>query len=210
VIPGVAPGDVTNEVLGALFALDYLVYAVIDPVCDFVAALQQTAPSGQGPSNDLVKYLSFSNIVASVFGQGIDAPYDLFEGEESWTVAEALEVAAWGANFAPLLGNSVALFAGGKIAEFWGNAGFLLTTFLGLGGVAVSLGAVVYVSEDDPSASNILGAVSDLISYFPMFFKLLLTIAEETEGVSVGVLMAIDVVCDIATGALGCASMETS
>ena len=43
-----------------------------------------------------------------------------------------------------------------------------------------------------------------------MFFKLLLTIAEETEGVSVGVLMAIDVVCDIATGALGCASMETS
>ena len=104
----------------------------------------------------------------------------------------------------------MALFAGSKIAEFWGNAGFLLTTFLGLGGIAVSLGAVVYVSEDDPSASNILGAVSDLISYFPMSFKLLLTIAEETEGVSVGVLMAIDVVCDIATGALGCASMETS
>jgi len=202
-----APGDVTKEVLGALFALDYLYYTGLDAGCDFLAFWQQTAPTGTG---EVVKIVSFLNIVASFFGQGIDAPYDLFQGEETWTTAESLEVAAWGANFAPLLSNSVALFAGGKIAEFWGNAGVLLTTFLGLGGVAVSLGALVYVSEDDASASNILGAVSDLVSYFPMFGKLLLTIAEDTEGVSVAVLMAIDVVCDIATGALGCASMETS
>ena len=48
------------------------------------------------------------------------------------------------------------------------------------------------------------------MSVLPTLGKFLLTINDEFEGVPLAILVTLDLVCDLANGALGCAAAITS
>jgi len=201
--------DIWGDVLGPLYALTYLAYAGIDAWGDTITAANVKA----GKDDPFTGFVSLLDVSASIIGQSLGGPWELFSGEESWTVAEALEVATWGANFAPIVTNTVYLTSSGSTAKFAGNLGVVVTSLLGLSGVGLASGALVYTAAESPSStSDILSAVGDFVQYLPVLGKLLLLepILDDSEGGSLIVLVVLDLVCDIANGALTCAALVTS
>ncbi len=194
--------------LGVTYALTYVAYAVIDVAGD-IKASTITDPTVEDP---VAQFLTLLNLVASIMSQSVGAPYDLFGGEETWNTAEGLEVASWGVGFLPLAAGAVYFFgsANKAIAEFNSETGILLTTFLGLVGISLGVCVAVETFSHDPDASSILSAVQSIVSFLPTLGKFLLTINDEFEGVPLVILSVLDLVCDLANGALGCAADVTS
>jgi hypothetical protein len=158
------------------------------------------------PAATLVSVLS---VVSGAAAQAFATPLDTFQkSRQEWSPSESAVVMQWAALFAPCLLN-VVFFCGTKkkaIAEFADTVGPALLTLCGR--FALAVGLVETLGErdsDDPEAA--LHQAIGIIGPFPVAAKVLLM---PKNSVATTILVVIDGVCDMATGALILAAGDVS
>jgi hypothetical protein len=90
-----------------------------------------------------------------------------------------------------------------------GDAGIAVTTLVDWVGIVVGLVSTITVlTQPNKSTSDILSATGTLAQFVPVAgrFAVDSSFVAETEYTSATILFVIDIVCDIASGALTCAS----
>lgn len=204
-----APTALHSETLQFYEAVIYLVtmivYAALDATTDAMAAAAAASP--EAPPDPLATIFSYIMIFLALVTQAMSAPYSLFN-QPGLTTAEQWWIAFWALCFVPLIVNVVFAVAGNvkAIAKLNSQWGLTITFSLGLLILLLAFAAATELFMTGDTEDILLG-VQDIVASIPSAFKFLVTadFLGETEGVSLPVLMALDIVCDVANGGLGCA-----
>jgi hypothetical protein len=193
-----------------LFVLNMAVVAITDIAADGYATAE-IAPfdPNAGVWDPAATLISVLNVVGGAAAQAFATPVDTFQKSSAeWSGTESAVVMQWAALFAPWLLNVVFLSGTKKkaIAEFADTVGPALLTLCGMFALAVGLVETLEgYDSDDPEAR--LHQAIGIIGPFPVAVKVLLM---PKNSIATGVLIVIDGLCDIATGALTLAAGDVS
>jgi hypothetical protein len=193
-----------------LFVLNQAVVAITDAAADDYATLN-IAPfdPDAGTWDPAATMISVLSVVSGAAAQAFATPVDTFQKpRQEWSGAETAVVMQWAAAFAPWLLNVVFLCGTKKkaIAEFADTVGPVLLNLCGM--FALAVGLVGTLSDRDPhDPENALHDSIGIIGPFPVAAKPLLLAKNQ---LVTDVLIAIDLVCDLGTGALTIAAGDVS
>jgi hypothetical protein len=193
-----------------LFVLNQAVVAITDIAADGYAT-EEIGPfdPDAGTWDPAATLISVLSVVSGAAAQAFATPVDTFQKpREEWSPTESAVVMQWAALFAPWLLNVVFLCGTKKkaIAEFADTVGPALLTLCGMFALAVGLVETLEEPDSgDPEAA--LHHAIGIIAPFPVAAKVALM---PKNAVATTILMVIDGLCDIATGALTLAAGDVS
>jgi hypothetical protein len=193
-----------------LFVLNQAVVAITDIAADGYAT-EEIGPfdPDAGTWDPAATLISVLSVVSGAAAQAFATPVDTFQKpREEWSGTESAVVMQWAALFAPWLLNVVFLCGTKKkaIAEFADTVGPALLTLCGMFALAVGLVETLEEPDSgDPEAA--LHHAIGIIAPFPVAAKVALM---PKNAVATTILMVIDGLCDIATGALTLAAGDVS
>jgi hypothetical protein len=183
-----------------LFVLSFASYAFLDACNDSLAA---AGTEGTDPN---VIFLSVAGIFLTLCCQAWGAPYSLFaEDSGEWSTADGWYVVLWAVGFLPWLADIAFCVVGAKHAlARYNDLAPMLIFFFGMISLVVGIATMLEQIEDPNQEYNALYWVQEMVAPWPTLFKLMLPFIQG-KPIPTAVLMAIDVVGDLATGALSVA-----